>query len=365
MSTGITFVAACVAAVASVATYAHDATVASGVQDTRGFDSITRASKGGSGVTEFATATKLPSLGSNSEALGVNEDGTVVAGHSFDRSGMLYAVKWTLSNGRWVINKLPYPGSAAGRAVNNQGDVVGYGATAPRRAVLWPSGGGYLALGCDSDQTMAHGISAHGQVVVGQGPGAAAVWQPPQYCRENLPSLPEGGTSSAAAVNGDGAIVGGSAARNSVEAGIPVRWTSVDGQWQIEALDNRPGRVSAANAAGDLAGQVSVPCAVAGGCIRAVIWYAAGGARELATLGGADSWARGLNAAGELVGASTASNGRNTAFFWSEARGMVELPIKARFAAANGLSDVRSDGTRLVVGMDGQADAVVWIVRNP
>jgi len=41
---------------------------------------------------EIATFTKLPSLGSNAEAHAVNEAGTVVVGHSFDRGGLLYAV---------------------------------------------------------------------------------------------------------------------------------------------------------------------------------------------------------------------------------------------------------------------------------
>ncbi len=44
---------------------------------------------------------------------------------------------------------------------------------------------------------------------------------------------------------------------------------------------------------------------------------------------------------------------------------MLQLPIKARWAAANALSDVRSDGTRLVVGMDARAEPIVWVVRTP
>ena len=45
--------------------------------------------------------------------------------------------------------------------------------------------------------------------------------------------------------------------------------------------------------------------------------------------------------------------------------GIVQLPFKGRWAAANALSDVRSDGTRLVVGKDSRGQAVVWVVRNP
>jgi len=95
------------------------------------------------GRVEIATLRKLPSLGSNAEGHAVNDAGTVVVGHSFDRSGMLYAVKWTLQSGSWVIRALPYPGIAVATGIDNQGNVVGYGATFPRHPVLWPAEGGY------------------------------------------------------------------------------------------------------------------------------------------------------------------------------------------------------------------------------
>ena len=63
--------------------------------------------------TGFATLSKLPSLGSNAEAHGVNDAGTVIVGHAFDRAGLLSTVKWTMQNGSWVIAKLPYAGKAA------------------------------------------------------------------------------------------------------------------------------------------------------------------------------------------------------------------------------------------------------------
>ena len=126
------------------------------------------------------------------------------------------------------------------------------------------------------------------------------------------------------------------------------------------------GTVSGANSIGDLAGSVeNVSCALSGGCQRAAIWYLAGGSRELGTLGGADSWARGINAAREIVGASTSAAGTNTGFFWSLATGMVQLPVKAQWAGANAVSDVRADATRLVVGMDAGGNAVVWTLRIP
>src|SRR5688572_15594727 len=63
--------------------------------------------------------------------------------------------------------------------------------------------------------------------------------------------------------------------------------------------------------------------------------------------------------------AERARNGTNTAFFWSETLGMRQLPVPGG-AWAYGVSAVRSDGTRLVVGTGGnRSGALVWVVRNP
>ena len=84
------------------------------------------------GPAPFATYIKLPSLGgrANAEAQGINDAGTVIVGRSFDRADFLYAVKWTLQNGTWVISALPapvpYPGSAVARGIDTFGNVVGF-----------------------------------------------------------------------------------------------------------------------------------------------------------------------------------------------------------------------------------------------
>jgi hypothetical protein len=54
-----------------------------------------------------------------------------------------------------------------------------------------------------------------------------------------------------------------------------------------------------------------------------------------------------------------------TAFFWSESTGLVQLPFKGRAPFARALSNVRADGTRVVVGVSSSAQAMVWIVRKP
>lgn len=328
----------------------------------------------GPATTGFATLVTLPALskGQPAEPLAVNNDGSVIVGYGWERRGTMRAVKWTRPGGSWVITALPHAATATGaiaRAVNRAGDVAGndWPGNAPH-VVLWPSAGGFSLLGCN-DLGEGNGISADGQVVVGgQGltpPGLAAVWRPGS-CREDLPSLVAGAYARAHAVNGDGTIVGGSGGTSPSSAAFPIRWTRVLGQWQAQQLDQRAGSVRGANVAGDLAGQVTVSCSDAEGCSRAAVWYSGGGFRQLGTLGGDASWARGINASGDVVGGSGNARGVNTGFFYfASTQQLLALPVKGDFAVANAVSDIRADGTRLVVGMDSQARPVAWTVRNP
>jgi uncharacterized membrane protein len=323
----------------------------------------------------FATLVALPTLsGHTSEALAVNSAGTVVAGYAWEAgtSGTIRAVRWTQkADGSWAIAVLPTAAGTTGaiaRGVDNQGNAAGNDfLSSTSRAVLWPRTGGFTLLSCAGETGAAtvYGLSADGQAAVGNRrtqPARGAVWRP-GGCRQDLPLLAAGAGAVANAVNGNGTIVGGGAALTSSGDQFPVRWTSAAGQWQVQRLDQRPGAVYGANGTGDLAGLVRVSCSTAGGCQRAMIWYANGSTRQLGTLGGSDSWARDINAAGEVVGASTSSQG-NTGYFWSAATGMRLLPSTRCCTAANAVSDIRADGTRLVAGIAlGNARAVVWVVR--
>ena len=368
----------CLLALVALATQTPDAQSLSATRDT-GAKAGGQATKPGTG-TGFATLTTLPSLGAGSEALAVNAAGTVVVGTAWDRSDLLHAVRWTLQNGRWVISSMPWPAgatSAAARGVNNRGDAAGSNYPGSNsHALLWPASGGLNVLDCIGEvgSVTVYAISGDAQVLAGQGGGRATVWQPGS-CGTTLPALVEGGSTLARAVNGLGNGIGG-VASDSAGIGVPVRWQFAGAMWQAEQIDLRPGSAAGFNAAGDLAGSVSVsagdaslavPCTVAGGCQRAVIWPAYGSAVTLGTLGGADSWARGINASGDVVGGSTSSQGVNTGYIWfAESQRMLQLPFKGRWASANAVSDVRvADGTRLVVGMTSTGAAVVWVVGNP
>jgi probable HAF family extracellular repeat protein len=319
--------------------------------------------RGGPNSSQFATVITLDRF---SAANAVNQAGTIIAGYRW--RGNL-PMTWTLQNGAWTATALPFAATATGayaKAVNDQGEVAGddFAASSPR-VILWPSTGGFTVLGC-GELGEAYGMSAAGQIVVGVDrnvlPRTAAVWQP-GACREDLPRLDAEGHTFANAVNGDGTIVGGAAAPSELADLVPVRWRRGSGASQIEQLDTRPGWVFGANSAGDLVGTAQVPCTSGSGrCERGMIWYAAGGSRDIGTLGGETTTPRGINAAGEVVGLSTLSNGNTAPFFWSEALGMRQLPV-SRTGWAFAVSGVRSDGTRIVVGEGGGA-ALAWVVRN-
>jgi len=319
----------------------------------------------------FATLSLLPPIkgGQHGEAYAANRAGTIIVGYSWDQAGRMNPVTWTLQSGKWTITNLPYSptaSSAKAVAVNDQGDVAGndFPGNTPH-AVLWPSSGGFVVLGCgDLGEGLA--ITAGGRTVVGVGRGGpvttAAVWQPGS-CRVDLPPLVAGGNASARAVNGDGSVVGGSA-MSSAGVNVPVRWRRAGDAWQIEQLEADTGAVLGANSAGDLVGYLQFTCGAAT-CQRGMIWYADGSKRTLGTLGGETTVPRAINSAREVVGLSSLSNGTNTAFIWSETWGMRQLPVTDG-AWAFGLSDVRADGTRLVVGSGGRPfSALVWVVRNP
>jgi len=335
-----------------------------------------------SGVTDLSlakgrapsgpTLIQLPSLGSNAEAWGVDAAGTTIVGHSFDHAGNLYPVKWTMQNGAWTISILPNAPSTLARAVNDHGDATGYSNTSQgSHAVLWPATGGSVELGCapEAGLVQVHAISAAAQVIVGNRAGNAVVWNGPGSCREDLPKLGNGG-AIAHAVNANGAIIGGWAAPDAAASNttFPVRWTGSPGTRQIQQLDARVGAVQGANAAGALVGSVKVSCSLAGGCDRAMIWYADGSVKELTELTsfGDHSVATDVNSTGEVAGYLLTGT-RNSAYFWSEQMGVVQLPSQSRSAAARAVSDARPDGSRLVIGTISVSGirGAVWVVRNP
>jgi len=323
--------------------------------------------KGGSGGTEFAIRTALPPLsnGVHGEAYAINRAGSLIGGYSWDQTGRMHPATWAQQNGKWQITTYPWDATATSaviRGLNDQGDKGGtfWPGSAPR-AVIWNATGGFTVLGC-SEGGEVRAMSSDARVVVGlYRPDAfsyPAIWTPGQ-CRQTLPPLFPEAWGAAYAINGDGTIAGGTS------AGFPVRWRRLGGAWSVEQLDSRPGTAHGANSAGDLVGTVQVTCGSPNECTEGHIWYANGGGLTLPTLGGNTTGPRAVNSAREVVGMSTLGNGSGTPFIWSETSGIRQLPL-SNGGWAYAVSDLRGDGTRMVVGAGGPPfGAQVWVVRNP
>ena len=73
------------------------------------------------------------------------------------------------------------------------------------------------------------------------------------------------------------------------------------------------------------AGQVVGDSQVASGATHAFLWTAVSGMVDLGTLGGTNSYARAINDAGQVVGYSETGTGAVRAFRWTAADGMVDL----------------------------------------
>lgn len=71
---------------------------------------------------------------------------------------------------------------------------------------------------------------------------------------------------------------------------------------------------------GDVVGSSTI-----NGQTHAFLWTMEGGIRDLGTLGGASSTARGINEARQVVGVSDLGAGQQHAFIWTSAAGMVDL----------------------------------------
>jgi probable HAF family extracellular repeat protein len=309
-------------------------------------------------IEDLGTLGGLFSLG-----LAINGAGQVV-GSARLANGQSHAFRW--SDG--VMEDLGAIGGAGDYsgafAINGAGQVVGIAGNneTPMKAYAWP---GVQSLGTlGGMQSWAYGINAAGQAVGCANPPDEAVAEVPEHAFLYTPSLgmldlnagldPTLGweLKSARAINDTGQIVGWGLHNGQRRA---FRWT----KGAVEDLGELGGNDSDA-AAINAAGQVAGVARAANGLEHAFLWTApgaggrgggrpadTGGMKDLGTLGGTYSDAAGINAAGQVVGSAALpmrfGNFPN-AFLYTPGTGLVNLNDRIHPAFRAGWELRRANG---------------------
>lgn len=277
-----------------------------------------------------------------------------------DPSGSLYGELLPLPTFGGTLN------SATGVSADGS-VVVGFSrnASAVSRAFRWTDSGGLQDLGTLGGMTssISKGISGDGSVIVGQSnssTGRAFRWTAALGLLD-LGTLSGGSSSSADAVSADGATIVGWSSRTG-STSRATRWTTTDNWASVIRTDlgTLPGaalgNVSKAEAVSS-DGSIIVGDAVnSAGRQRAFRWTSASGMVDLGTLTGVVmSGATGIAADGSvIVGWSGTTQFSNTkAFRWTASVGMVSLGTVG--TDANGGASGISQNGAVIVGWSGNS----------
>lgn len=319
---------------------------------------------------------RLPgNVQSTAYAVGVAGDGTVVAGTSYGGENSR-AFRWTSSGGMSDIGALPGHDVAEAYGISADGGViVGYSASLSNyagtmHAFRWTEGGGMQDLGTLGGATsMARGVSADGNVVVGRadtGSAAHAFRWTSAGGMTDLGTLAGTAfaTSVAYAANQDGSVVVGVTDTTSEGVSHAFRWTG----GVMSDLGVLPGGLESVATGVSADGAIVVGDSfLSSGAQHVFRWSAGGGMADLGTLGGMSSYDAAISADGNvIVGTSFVSgNGSTRGFRWTEGGGMQSVND---WLAANGVATTtliaataqatNEDGS-IVVGKLSNSDAYI------
>jgi VCBS repeat-containing protein/probable HAF family extracellular repeat protein len=321
----------------------------------------------------------------SSSANDVSDDGMTVVGRSFSSGGGpfsgLEAFRWTPAGGMIGLGFLPSDDFSEATGVSEDGSVIaGYShevatSTFDRQMVRWESGtatGSGTLTGTDSSRATA--ISADGSTVVGDafinGVGnAALVWNSAGVVR--LSYLPGDIRNQTRDVSADGSVVVGlsESASARIEA---VRWDS----GVISGLGDLPGGVVRSIANGVSAdGSVVVGLSTSSLGQEAFRWDAVSGMVALGDLPGltVNSGAFDVSADGSIVVGQGSSAAGAEAFIWDSINGMRSLMTVLSDAGLNLTGWTLSRATAISAngryvagtGINPNGDEEAWLATLP
>jgi len=285
-------------------------------------------------------------------AFDINERGQVV-GYSNPAGGFNdHAFLWEASTGMQDLGTLgSFSDDTIAYGINARGQVVGGSA---RHAFLWEAGTGMQDLGTlGGSYNAAYGINAQGQIVgasgTKEGPAHAILWEAGTGMQD-LGAL-GGGESVANRINGRGQVVGYSIIGRGFRA---VRWEPGTGTQDL----GFGGIATGINDRGQVVGYSAFA-----GTAHAFLWEPGTGMQDLGTLGGL-SLANGINNRGQVVGESVSdpATGTRHAFLWEAGAGMQDLgtleTLGGRFSVADAINERGQIVGRALTA--GGLHAVLW-----
>ncbi len=285
-------------------------------------------SKSADATTQKAAAYAIDDLGllppiADDVTVALNRDGTVA--YWSKTEGTIHATVWQHGRAN-VIDAVPGFTNTIAHAINRQGDIAGWmnsggnlvDSLSTTQGFMLSGGHVHAVSGLGGRDSRVNGLNDKG-VAVGAADtasGARHAIAVSGASVTDLGTLPVGKASAAYAVNNSGVIVGSADVDGRAEHAVS--WVNR----KIVDLGTLPhGSASSARAINDRGQIVGFSDSPDG--IHAFL-YAGGAMRDLGTLGNDPSEASGINARGEVVGASNVTGSKRHAFLWRRGR-MIDL----------------------------------------